>query len=166
MNINTYSIIGITEKGLLELKEKKFKLDFRQRNILFLIEKNCKTINNILEKIAFTAVDVVNMINNLHDNGFIYFVLSTREGFRYSDWNHIYLNYNVIINDAKFPLVNFCTKHFISDYYPIIQGIEKSSNIDLLQLQVQLMYNIVLHDAPNLFSELTNLIKYINKTCT
>lgn len=117
--MNLTDSLCITAKGVDELKHRTYKLGMKKRSVLILLEVP-RMVQYLIEKAVLPQAEVFSEVQSLVSEGFVT-TASAGEGaapvatstssvsgseFAFSD--------DIILPEAKFMLIDFCTDHFPS----------------------------------------------------
>ena len=115
--MNLTDSLSITAKGVDELKHRTYKLGMKKRSVLILLEVP-RMVQYLIEKAVLPQAEVFSEVQSLVSEGFVTAAAggtasaataapaAAGSEFTFSD--------DIILPEAKFMLIDFCTDHFAS----------------------------------------------------
>ncbi len=157
--------LSLTPKGVEEVLNRTYKLNFRQRSVLILLGKP-QTIDHIIQKLQiFSQDEVIEVIRDIENGGFI----AVNGGAipratAPASGGNIQLLDGIIITEAKFLLVDFCVDSFGTQSQEFIDEIGSCENKNNLQLCLKKIYATTEMHAHDRMPILLKIIAEINAT--
>ena len=115
--MNLTDSLRITAKGVDELKNRTHKLGMKKRSVLILLEVP-RAVQYLIEKTVLPQAEVFSEVQSLVSEGFV--KVSTGESEPAmarapgTAGNEFALSDDIILPEAKFMLIDFCTDYFSS----------------------------------------------------
>lgn len=171
--MNTLTSLLITQKGLEELNNRTFKQDFKARNILFLLAKEQRSIEEILSKIPFDRQEAFDRIDLLIKGGFVKALNAAGaelaehppvQSAPDKTGPSLLLKEGIIVSEAKFLLTNFCVDLFGTQAQALIDPLSDARSVKNVSLCLKNIHETVLRKHPGKMVNLLEIIEEINAT--
>lgn len=169
----------LTAKGVDELSQRRYRLDARERNILFLIQKGTPTIEGILDNTIFPRDVVVERLQALVREQFVTAhpgsdalpaaprpatlppaIAEAPMPRASSDFPQ--LDSGVSISQARFVLSDFCLDLFGTKGKPLIEALGEASDLESLQRALEQVTREVRRQRRSQMSALLARVREIN----
>ena len=115
--MNLTDSLCITAKGVDELKNRTYKLGMKKRSVLILLEVP-RMVQYLIEKAVLPQAEVFSEVQSLVSEGFVATAAggtaSAAAAAPAAAGNEFAFSDDIILPEAKFMLIDFCTDHFAS----------------------------------------------------
>jgi len=166
LSMDENSFLALTSKGAEELQSRIYKLDFKARNILFLIKMGSLTLEALAEKAVFPRSEVSAKLRTLLDEQFVTDGADSPKGVEkaasHAGGESLQLEGNVAISQAQFALSDFCLDCFGLKAQALIDAIARCNSVEKLQIVLDSIIGTVRKEYPERYSALTMCIQDIN----
>lgn len=171
LSMDENSFLALTSKGAEELQSRIYKLDFKARNILFLIKMGSLTLEALVEKAVFPRAEVSAKLRALLDEQFVTDGSDSPRSVEKTaslpvSNENLRLEDAVAVSQARFALSDFCLDCFGLNAQPLIDAIGRCSSTDKLQIVLDSIAGTVRKEYPEKYSALTMCIRDINTSFT
>jgi hypothetical protein len=164
--MNLSANLSITEKGMEEIKLRRFKLALRARSFLILLDTP-KTMEQVLQKTLFPKDETVEELQILIRDGFLAIdnVVSREEEHHHGvSAGNSRLNDDIVLSEGKFLLVDFCVDCFGTRSQGFVDQIRACTSAEELDASLGQIYSAVQRTQPEHMQQLLKLINEINES--
>lgn len=156
--------LTITQKGADEIKNRTYKLSMKKRSVLILLETP-RSVEHIIKKSVFPLDEIVAEIQALVHDGFISAGrITSLAANATTSVENFHLHDDVILPEAKFLLIDFCTDHFGSRSQAFATEIRACTSAKHLSHCLVNIFATAKTHCPDRIQVLRNLIKEIRDT--
>jgi hypothetical protein len=158
--------LHLTQKGIDEIKLRKYKLSIRKRSVLLFLEKP-QAVERLLDKTVFHQDEIVYEAQALLQDGFIAGDSDSSPelvAISHDPEDIFQLNEDIILSKAKFMLIDYCVDCFGTQSEVFDDAIRACKNTKSLGKCLTEIFTAAKKKCPDRLPALLDLIKKINET--
>jgi len=165
--------LHLTPKGEDEIKRRVYKLDMKKRSLMILLDKP-QTVDHLAHKTVLHLDEFLAEINTLVHEGFVAIGGGSTQpsgapGLARSTpgasvGNHLHLDDEVIVSEAKFLLTDFCVDSFGTQSQAFVDAIRTCKSVKDIRPQLNEVFAATQKFCPKQLPTLLDIITAINAT--